>query len=101
MLTQALLEEGPDETKLREWVSMALVTPVPPATPAGFFQRLSAGDELELLHEDAWWDVELLSSQRDADGVKYHVRARGLKTIPLPRAPAQSVPRPLPPIGAA
>ena len=57
-----------------------LVSP-PPATPASFHDQLTAGDAIDLYHEEGWWAGKVLAGVKQ-DG-SYKVRTHGL---PLPHA---------------
>ena len=54
--TDLLASEASSE-HLREWCPKQQIRPKPPPTPRGFHGLVRKGDPLQLLLEDAWWDV--------------------------------------------
>ena len=76
MCVQAFLEEGSEDVLSCDWVKAELLRPFPPPTPEGFLQRLTHGDEVEILHEDGWWDVTFIGLRHSEGGVEYQVLVR-------------------------
>ena len=76
LCVQAFLEEGSEDVLSCDWVKAELLRPFPPPTPEGFLQRLTHGDEVEILHEDGWWDVTFIGLRHSEGGVEYQVLVR-------------------------
>ena len=43
--------------RLREWVAISALHPVPPPPPAAWLSMVRPGDVLDGLHEGGWWEV--------------------------------------------
>ena len=43
--------------RLREWVAISALHPVPPPPPASWLSMVRPGDVLDGLHEGGWWEV--------------------------------------------
>jgi len=49
--------DGVESPLLREWVACGNLRPAPPACPIGFAGLLRTGDRVQLLFDEAYWDV--------------------------------------------
>lgn len=64
---EAFTEEEDPDAHVREWHTFDRFQPVPPPTPEGFHQRLTAGDEVEALHDDGWWIMTFRGTQNNGN----------------------------------
>ena len=65
---EAFNEDEDEDALVREWHQTTHIQPVPPPTPDGYLQRLTAGDEVEALYDDGWWEMTYKGTRKSKEG---------------------------------